>query len=159
MRLHPRIKFTPKIEIPEDFVLVQDTREQKRLFKTNSYIINKALKVGDFSIQGFETIVTIERKDKDLHSSIGIDRERFEKELDRMKDYLWKGLLIQNTESEVYEEHEFSGLHPNSLYHSLAAIETKYGLHIYYAKSNKAARWWVLSRLTKLYKYLRQGKI
>ena len=157
MRLKPRVKFAPKIKIPEDFRMIVDTREQKSIFEPEHWIINKALPVGDFSINGFETLITIERKSTDLYSSLGVDRERFTKELEKMKDYKWKGLLIQATEPEIYEEHEFSGLHANSVYHSLAAIETKYGLHIYYAMNIDLAKWWVLSRLTKLYKYLREG--
>jgi len=160
MRMVPRINFTPKIDIPEDFILIQDTREQKPLFKPKPWIISHGLNSGDYSIQGFENIITIERKSiPDLLGTLGKGRIRFEKELNRMSEYKWKGLLIEGLENDVYQPNDFSSMHPNSIYHSLAAIETKWGMCIYYAKDKKHARWWVLSRLCKLYKYLRQGDI
>lgn len=159
MKLIPRISFTPKIQIPEGFYLIQDTREQKPLFKPAPWIIEKGLKSGDYSIKGFEDTIAIERKSiNDLYGSLGVGRKRFEAELGRLLDYAWKGLLIEGPESKLYDEvHKFSSLHPNSLFHSLSRIEVFYGLHIYYAKKPYQARWWVLSRLTRYYKYLREG--
>ena len=160
MRMMPRINFTPKIDIPEDFILIQDTREQKPLFKLKPWIVEAGLNSGDYSIQGFETVITIERKSiPDLLGTLGKGRIRFEKELNRMSEYKWKGLLIEGLENDVYQPNDFSSMHPNSIYHSLAAIETKWGLSVYYAKDKKHARWWVLSRLCKLYKYLRDGSL
>jgi len=160
MRMMPRINFTPKIDIPKDFILIQDTREQKPLFKPKPWIVNHGLNSGDYSIQGFENVITIERKSiPDLLGTLGKGRIRFEKELNRMSEYKWKGLLIEGLENDVYQPNDFSSMHPNSIYHSLAAIETKWGVNIYYAKDKKSARNWVLSRLTKLYKYLREGSL
>jgi len=160
MRMVPRISFTPKIDIPDGFIMVVDTREQKPLFKPKPWIVEAGLNSGDYSIQGFETVITIERKSiPDLLGTLGKGRIRFEKELNRMSEYKWKGLLIEGLENDVYQPNDFSSMHPNSIYHSLAAIETKWGMCIYYAKDKKHARWWVLSRLCKLYKYLRQGDI
>jgi len=168
MRMMPRINFTPKIDIPEDFILVQDNQEKlpkharhKGLFNPSLlYIITAHLKTGDYSIQGFEDVITIERKSiSDLLGTLGKGRIRFEKELNRMSEYKWKGLLIEGLENDVYQPNDFSSMHPNSIYHSLAAIETKWGLSVYYAKDKKSARNWVLSRLTKLYKYLRNGEL
>jgi len=160
MRMVPRISFTPKIDIPDGFIMVVDTREQKPLFKPKPWIVEAGLNSGDYSIQGFETVITIERKSiPDLLGTLGKGRIRFEKELNRMSEYKWKGLLIEGLENDVYQPNDFSSMHPNSIYHSLAAIETKWGVGIYYAKDKKHARWWVLSRLTKLYKYLREGNI
>ena len=160
MRMMPRINFTPKIDVPEGFIMIVDTREQKPLFKSKSWIVNHGLNSGDYSIQGFENVITIERKSiPDLLGTLGKGRIRFEKELNRMNEYKWKGLLIEGLENDVYQPNDFSSMHPNSIYHSLAAIETKWGVNIYYAKDKKHARWWVLSRLVKLYKYLRQGDI
>jgi len=160
MRLTPLKQFTPKIEIPDGFYLIQDTREQKPLFKSFPWVVEKALKAGDYSIQGFETVVAIERKSvNDLYGSLGQGRKRFEREMQRLMEYRYKALLIEGTESQLYQEtHRFSALHPNSIYHSLAKIEVFYGLCIYYASKPKWARWWTLSRLVKLFKYLREGE-
>jgi len=152
-------EFKPKIEIPDGFILVVDTREQTPLFVTaRPWIVYKKLDQGDYSILGFEDMIAIERKSiTDLLNVIGRGRARFEKEIERLKDYWWKGLLIEGTEKDVYDVSRYSSVHPNTRYHSLASWEIR-GFHIYYAENKRKARWWVLSRLTKLYKHLREGK-
>ena len=162
MKLRPRITFEPKFDIPDGFYLIQDSNEQKPLFKKSlPWIVQKPLGEGDYSILGFENQVAIERKAlNDLYGSLGKGRERFEKELERLLPYTWKGLLIEGSEQDIFSRIvDYSGLHPNSLYHSLASLETKYLLHIYYAPTRKDGKWWVMSRMIKLYGYLRQGKI
>jgi ERCC4-type nuclease len=154
--------YQPKIDIPEGFVLVVDTREQTPLFQPNSkpWIIQSALKTGDYSVKGFENLIVIERKSlSDLFSSLGKERERFKKELKRMEKFVWKGLLIEGSERDILSCQEYSGMHPNAVYHSLSSIEVRYGVHIYYAKKIKRARWWVLSRLTRFYKLVRNGEL
>ena len=162
MRFTPRIDFVPKIDVPDGFVMIQDTREQKPLFsKPRSWIINTKLDEGDYSIKGFEKVVVIERKSlNDFYNSLGNDRERFEKELERLQGYKWKGLVVESPYQDVFIRLvDYSKLHPNSLYHSIASLECKHFLHVFYAPTRKDARWWVLSRLVKLYKYLREGKL
>lgn len=152
--------FRPKIAIPDGFYLIQDTREQKPLWKSKPWIVNKGLKSGDYSIQGFEDSVSIERKSiSDLYGSLGGGRKRFERELNRLLTYRWKGVIIEGLEAKVYHGGTFSAMHPNSVYHSLAAMETKWGLHLYYAPNRYWARYWVLSRMTKLFKYLRDDRM
>jgi len=151
-------EFKPSITVPEGFTLVVDTREQKPLFKPAEWIISKALKQGDYSVSGFEDKIAIERKSiSDLLSIIGKERKRFEKEIERLKDYWWKGLLIEGSERNVYNVNRYSAVHPNAVYHSLASFEIR-GFHIYYAPDRTHARYWVLSRLIKLYQHLRLGK-
>jgi len=165
MRLHPKFEFNPTIEIPEGFYLIQDTREQqwraKELFgKPQPWLINSCLKVGDFSIKGMETIIGIERKTLgDFLSCMGSDRERFTKnQVKPLLKFRWKGLLIEATEEDVLYPPDFGGTTPNQVYHSLSSLELR-GFHIYYAKSRDRARQWVLSRLTRWYKYMREGKL
>ena len=149
----------PKISIPEGFVLIVDTREQAPLFQPESepWIISETLKTGDYSIKGFEGQVVIERKGlSDLFTSLGKNRERFKRELKRMEGMRWKGLVIEGSEREVMTPQMYSEMHPNSVYHSLSSIQVKYNVHIYYAKRVEQARWWVLSRLTRFYKIMRE---
>ncbi len=158
MLLHIK-SFSPSISIPEGFVLVVDTREQAPLFFDEQWVVRKGLKQGDYSIVGFEEEIVVERKNiADLYSTLGKGRDRFKREVERLEGYKWKGLLIEGGEDRVYTVNKFSALHPNSLYHSLSSLEVN-GFHIYYAKDKRWARWWVLSRLTRWYKYKREGKV
>ena len=77
----PNISTTlKKPKIPDGFILVQDTREQLPLFARlpkGLIIKSDTLKVGDYSIEGFQDIITIERKNiSDLLTFIGGERKK-----------------------------------------------------------------------------------
>jgi len=149
--------YYPKITVPEGFYLVVDTREQRPLFKSQPYIIHKGLKYGDYSIAGFESVISIERKSlSDLYSTLGKGRKRFEKEIHGLMEYEWKGLLIEGTEEDCYCPQLYSAIHPNSVYHSIASMNI-HGFHVYWAKNRHRARDWVLSRLIKYY-HMKRGE-
>jgi ERCC4-type nuclease len=146
----------PKIVIPEDFTMVQDTREQKPLFKPADHILTKGLKTGDYSIVGFEKHITIERKSKnDLFGSVF--KPRFKKVIARMMDMKWAGLLIEGSEDFIMRKTGYSALEINPLYQQIASWEAD-GMHIYYANSKRDAQDWVLTRLIKFYNHFREGR-
>lgn len=151
--------FHPKLDIPEGFYLLVDTREKLPLFDDDEpFVIRKPLKIGDYSIKGFENEIAIERKSiSDLYLCLGKERERFMKEINLMRHLKWKGLLIEAKEEEIYAYFGGPTLHPNAIYSSLASLEVKAGFHIYYADTLKQAKFWVLSRLLKYYKHKRNG--
>lgn len=73
--------------------IIVDTREKKDIFLFNSYedveTVSKKLDTGDYSIQGFENKITIDRKrtTAELHICLFGQYERFEKELERMGEF------------------------------------------------------------------------
>lgn len=84
-------------------VIVVDTREQlPYLFKKYDYeIIKKGLDSGDYSILNHENEITIERKSKeDLYGCIGNGRERFERELQRLRKYNRSCVVIESSISD-----------------------------------------------------------
>lgn len=88
----------------KDITLVQDTREQLPLTLPHDNVIVKGLKTGDYSIEGFEDVITFEHKSvKDLIGTCGLkNRERFRRELQRMKDgYSFYCIVISGKESDV----------------------------------------------------------
>lgn len=149
----------PKIEIPEGFILVKDQQEKKDLFKPAPWIVTQHLKTGDYSIKGFEEMITIERKSiVDLHGTLGGGRKRFERELERMKKMKWYGMMIEGCEDNVLRKQTYSQMSVNQIYHALSSFELR-GLHIYYAKKRQDAREWILSRLTRFYNHVRRGDV
>lgn len=150
-------------EIPQDFFLIIDTREQEPFFMTEhrkiwtakykelfGRVVIKGLPVGDYSLQGFEDKgIVVERKTlSDLLGSLGQHRKRFEAELEEMSEYEWKALVIEADEEQVLGEHRY-GPTPNSIRQSLASFEIKYDLHVYYNKWITSCERWVLDRLCK----------
>jgi ERCC4-type nuclease len=100
-----------------------------------------ALKTGDYSIRGFEEVVTIERKSKaDAYHSFGSDRDRFECELDRMLTMEFKCLMIECSEQSLYRDPPpESRLNPKVLYRSFNSWMIRYGLHIRFCDTRSFA--------------------
>jgi len=60
------------------------------------------LSTGDYSVLGLESIVALERKSlPDLISCVGINRERFEKEIQRLLAYETRAIIVESTWSAL----------------------------------------------------------
>jgi len=150
--VYPRER--PKIIIPKGFMMIQDTREQRPLFKPDIYIKEYGLKVGDYSIEGMEDKITIERKSiPDLFGSLGKGRKNFEKRIAKMKDMYWSAIMIEGCEDEVMKKQDYSSMNVNAIYHTLSSYEVD-GVHIYFAKRKRDAQDWVLTRLTRFFTHI-----
>jgi ERCC4-type nuclease len=141
-------------KIPKPTILV-DTREQTPLdFTRFSNWIGETKKhkltIGDYSIEGMENILAIERKSlTDLITTLMQNRKRFFKLCEKLAKYRWRALLVEASYEEIkspYDE-EYTQAHPNAVSGSLDALEAKFGIPIIYASSyrhlaeEKAASW------------------
>ncbi|HZK82873.1 MAG TPA: ERCC4 domain-containing protein [Humisphaera sp.] len=126
--------------IPKPVVLV-DTREQLPLplFASHRNWIagerRTALKTGDYSIEGMESLLALERKSlADLVNCTNIGRERFIAGCSRMAGFRWKAILIEASYEDIkrgWDTDEIqSDVHPNSVCGLLDAIEAKFGIAI-----------------------------
>ena len=147
---HYTLKPTP---IPEGFVLIQDTREQRALFNR----IPKGLTVqaatlnnGDYSVKGFEDAVCFERKAGDIWSYVAGDRDKTKEKMERFKAYEFVGLIIEARELELFQFQERSKVHPEVMRAALVSFEVRYGVHIYYGDRDNCARW-LLDRAVKFW--------
>lgn len=90
-----------------DIKCVIDTREQTPLtleVKPGQVLASESgtLYTGDYSIKGLENHVAIERKSlSDLMGCIGSGRERFEKEILRLRGYPVKALVVEATWEQI----------------------------------------------------------
>lgn len=153
-----------KGKYPDGFCLVVDTREQSPLFLSNIpkglVVVKDKLDHGDYSIRGFEESITIERKSiPDFYQSITRTRENFMKNLGVIRGYEWKALVIEGPEEEVlFPQEMFYNVHPNTVIASILSIQTRYNLHVYFAKNRRMAEKWILDRLIKLYNIKREDR-
>jgi len=95
--------------------IIVDTREQHPLeFRQSKLIegvIKRKLDVGDYSIEGYEDKIAIERKSAaDLFQTLGKGHRRFKKELERAKDCDYFLILIEAPFS-VIRDKAFEGSH------------------------------------------------
>lgn len=146
--------------LPPGFVLVIDSREQEPYFLVAGKpilgipMIRTKLDAGDYSVKGFESSIAIERKSlTDFYNCVGNDRTRFEKELERLLAYEWRGLVIESTESSLFYPQLYSAVHPESVRGSLVSFDIKWGLHIFYAENRKAGQRWTIDRLIYYYNW------
>lgn len=83
---------------PEGIVALIDTREQCPLDLSPLQTRQATLQTGDYSVAGLEHVVAIERKSlDDLLRCVGQERERFEREIQRMLAYPVRVLVIEAT--------------------------------------------------------------
>ena len=121
---------------PEQITIIVDTREQTPLdFKIKDIQIPTeiaTLRTGDYSCKGLEHKIAIERKSlPDLLGCIGNGRERFEHELQRMKAYETRALVIESSWREIeFGQYKRSKLHPNSVLGSLISWQERYSIPI-----------------------------
>jgi len=116
-----------QLKTPRPVALV-DTREQNPLDLSRfegwfAGIERKALKLGDYSIEGLEDVCVVERKDlSDLIHSCTTDRLVFINRLRQMARYPHRLLLITSTLSEIKSPHRHAGVNPNRIMQSLIAV-------------------------------------
>jgi len=146
-------------KIPEDFILIVDTREQRPFFDpppSGLVLQKKALKHGDYSIYGFEDKVTIERKKmSDLMSYIGSERDRTVAKLNAMADLDFKALVVEENWDDLFLPKAYSRLSPATIRQALVSFQLRFGLHIFCHPYRDVCERWVLDRLLYFHKQQR----
>lgn len=133
-------------KVPKPLILV-DTREQAPfdLARFSNWVAGQrqeTLPTADYSIEGMETMVALERKSlDDLLGTLIHGRERFLRECERMVEFPHRAILIEASYEDLkspYSGTTFSSAHPNGICGSLDAIEQKYGIPVIYTSRNRA---------------------
>jgi len=139
---------------PLPFTIIIDTREKpayRWLFDDDHPVKVKKLDTGDYSIEGCEHLICLERKTlSDLIGSLFHDYERFKRELVRMKKIPNRYIVIEAVLRQA-DVHDYrSKVHPNSIVGRLLAIERDYGIHAIWATDSRTAQW-VAGRIFKYF--------
>lgn len=111
---------------PEALTILIDTREQKpavlKLSKDGGGLRYRrcSLYSGDYSVEGLEKLVAIERKSlPDLMGCIGRDRDRFERELVRLRGIPTRAIVVESTWQDVEQGNYRSKVDPSAAIGSL----------------------------------------
>lgn len=79
-----------------DLTAIIDTREQRPLDLSPLRSERGTLATGDYSLRGLENVVAVERKSTDdLLTCVGRERERFDREVQRLLAYPVRALVIE----------------------------------------------------------------
>ena len=154
-------------KIPKPIILV-DTREKVpfEFLNVRNWIEKtkkKKLDVGDYSIEGMEDQIALERKTlTDLITTLMQHRKRFFKLCEKLTKYRWRALLIEATYEDVKSPYDDLNTiaHPNAVSGSLDALEARFGIPVIYTSfyrslSEEKAASWLSKHFT--YWYLEQN--
>ncbi len=114
-----------------------DTREKLPYrFQTSSE--TGTIPVGDYSIQGLEDYIAIERKElNDLIGCLSKDRSRFERELFKAKALDYFALVIEASLSDIINHNYRSQMEPKAVVQSLLAFSVRYRLPIFFCENRE----------------------
>ncbi len=120
--------------------IIVDTREQNPLVFQHYRAERGTLTSGDYSMRGFENQFAIERKSiPDLIGSLTHDRERFTRELERLRGYTFKRLLIEGTFEDIEQGRYRSKATPAAIIGSLYALEIRFNIPVVFADTRERA--------------------
>ena len=128
--------------------IVIDTREQSPLtFMKSSVVegsVRKTLKTGDYSIEGMEHLIAIERKSPmDLFQTMGRGNKRFQRELARTINFDYFAILVECSYMDVIKKN-FPNSHRtkmrgNVVMDILFTLKFKYGIDVIFAHDRSEA--------------------
>lgn len=147
-------------------VIVVDTREQRpwdfasrlvrELLGEPIPTVRGTLSTGDYSVQGLEDRVAIERKSlPDFIACVASgERERFWAELARLREYAVRAVIIEAAILDVEVQAYRSRARPQSVIASALAISADFGIHVLWSGCRESAEYhaaWMLRRAWQRY--------
>jgi DNA excision repair protein ERCC-4 len=121
-------------------VVVIDTREQDPLVFERLASFRGTLQTGDYSVAGLQDLFSIERKTvSDLVGCcMGDNRDRFERELHRLRGYRFKRLLVVGSEAGILAGQYHSNIKPAAVLATVCAFEMRYDLPVVFVPTAQA---------------------
>lgn len=142
----------------EEFVIVIDTRESAPYKFIGENCVFSKLDAGDYSVKGFEKVITFERKThQDFIQSVTHSRKRFKAEMERMKDYKIKAVVVES-DFFLIAKSSFpfaQKVNPESVIGSIVAITVDYGIPIMFWTNRERAQNGVLRMLKRSFLRMR----
>jgi len=87
---------------PDQVTAVCDSKEQAPLDLAPLQVTVGTLATGDYSVVGLEHVVAVERKGlADLLACIGVERDRFDREITRLLAYPVRALVVEFTWADL----------------------------------------------------------
>ncbi len=135
--------------------IVVDTREQEpySFDPERAGVIRRALPAGDYSLEGFERSVAVERKTlEDFVHTVIRSRERFTRELRRLSVYEAACVVVEADLRDLLLGRYRSGAHPHSVWGALLAIIVDFGIPVFFCSDRQVACRFVEGFLQRYYR-------
>lgn len=138
-------------------VIVVDTRERQPWEWPGS--IRARLHYGDYSVQGFETLVSVERKSlEDFVQTLTRARARFFREVQALARYRFARVVVEASIQDVLAGRYSSGVSPASIIGSAMSIDVDFGVPVVFAGDRQHARLWTEKFLDRCVQRLERRK-
>jgi ERCC4-type nuclease len=109
---------------PEPLHIIEDTRQQCSLvWPAGVTVERRTMPEADYTTEALWGIAAIELKRDDFAAAVGSDRARFDREIERLKPYRWKAIVVAGELLSVYRE---TMVHPHAI---LGSISSWYARH------------------------------
>jgi len=155
------------VRLPDPFVLVIDSREQRPLFLEDRIEVGSTKIIDcavcerlhvvcekcpdgvDYTVKGYEQYVGIERKQiSDFFTYIGRDRKRTDYKRAMMAELLFAGLVVEADIEELEIPYTYSKrITAEHVRGFITSCNVKYGIHTYFNRNRTDCERWVLDRL------------
>ena len=126
-----------------DFRIIIDTREQEG-WTFDCPTIRRKLDAGDYSVDGLESAVAVERKSlKDFVSTVIHDFARFAAELEKLSSLEAACVIVEADLDDVLRglaADECRGASPESVMGAAVHVSLRYGVPVFWCGSRQAAR-------------------
>lgn len=122
--------------------IVTDSREQRPFaFHGRPVTVTVGtLEAGDYSLAGFERRVAVERKAlEDLVACLGRERERFERELVRLRGWEVAAVVVEAPVVALRTGRYLSGLNPSAAWQSIIALSTRWRIPFFFCTGREDA--------------------
>ena len=136
---------------PEDRVSFPGWVAGSKYKKWDVTVTCDTLPTGDYSLRGFEDRICIDRKSgfPELASNYFHDRERFEREFERMLSYEVALIVVEEGTLDQIEMYYTGGGNPLSLRNSILAWQAKYRVPFVFPNSRAKAQQYILEELVR----------
>ena len=136
-----------------EFTVIVDTREQTPYSFPQSVVAK--LDEGDYSIEGMQKRVAIERKElSDCYGSCGAGRKRFEREVERLAALEYAAIVVESTLEGLHVRPPFvRRMSGAAVRETLISWSIRYGVHIWFAGNRRAGNALTYSLLEKFWRY------
>lgn len=165
------LEFPTTEPVISDFQVIVDTREQAPFhftgIKTDEGLdliiplVHRGLASGDYSIEGLETLISVERKSlRDFYGSISSGRDRFEREIARLNSGMAVAhVVIEASWDEIFHPESFTKVPAKVATRTMQSWSTRYPkVHWWPMPSRRHAEVWTY-RLLEMFWRQHQNEV
>lgn len=140
--------------------IVIDQREQMPLAFCDSFTTERVLlAVGDYSLAGATDSVVIERKrNGELQSCCGTDRDRFIAQIERMREYPVRWLVVEASFDDVVLGLSRSNINPLSVLGTIVKFGSDWNIPTMFCGDHRNAALFVERILMREFKRMQEAK-